>query len=100
MGFDYTLIKGENMALSLGLSAGQMVNLSKGGYSYSFIESNLLFSKNRYQLFVSSSFTPYNVIIPESVAFYGNMGAEHVSEKVAYRILDLTAGVAIKIIKP
>lgn len=96
-GFDFALVQKENTALSLGASAGQMLRFSKEGYSYSFVEGNLSFSKKQYKLFLSGSFSPYNVSIPGNEEFYGDIDAENVSGSIAYRIVDITAGIAIKL---
>jgi hypothetical protein len=97
VGIEYALIQKESNSFSFGLSAGQMLRLNKAGYSYSFVEGGLSLTNKNTKWFLSGSFSPYNVTIPGSENFFGDIDAESISANAAYRIIDITLGVAVRL---
>ena len=94
-GLHYQIRLGEAGRLLPGVSVGQMVNLSKDGYSYTFIQPGLYFTNDRLLLSATVSDTPYNVLIPGASRFEGNLRGPYTYD-AEYRIREFQLSVGAK----
>ncbi|MDU0369266.1 hypothetical protein ACFPAF_02570 [Hymenobacter endophyticus] len=94
-GLHYQVRLGESGRLLPGVSVGQMVNLSKDGYSYTFIQPGLYFTNDRLLLSATVSDTPYNVLIPGASHFEGELQGPYTYD-AEYRIREFQLSVGAK----
>ncbi|WP_426493105.1 hypothetical protein [Hymenobacter sp. 102] len=94
-GLHYAVRVGQSGRLLPGVSIGQMVNLSKDGYSYTFIQPGLYFTTDRLLLGATVSDTPYNVLIPGASHFEGDLNGRY-SYDAEYRIREFQLSVGAK----
>lgn len=94
-GLHYAFRLGESGRLMPGVSVGQMVNLSKDGYSYTFIQPGLYYTTDRLLLGLTASDTPYNVLIPGASRFQGDLNGAYTYE-AEYRIRELQLSIGAK----
>jgi len=94
-GLHYAVKLGESGRLMPGVSVGQMVNLSKNGYSYTFIQPGVYFTTDRLLVGITASDTPYNVLIPGASYFEGDLDGFYTYE-AEYRIREFQLSVGAK----
>lgn len=94
-GLHYAFRLGESGRLMPGVSIGQMVNLSRDGYSYTFIQPGLYYTTDRLLLGLTVSDTPYNVLIPGASRFEGDLNGAYTYE-AEYRIREFQLSVGAK----
>jgi hypothetical protein len=94
-GIHYRFNIGASGHLMPGVSVGQMVNLSKDGYSYTFIQPGLYFTNDRLLLSATVSDTPYNVLIPGASHFEGVLNGPYTYD-AEYRIREFQLGIGAK----
>lgn len=94
-GLHYQVRIGESGRLLPGVAVGQMVNLSKDGYSYTFIQPGIYFTNDRLLLSATVSETPYNVIIPGASHMTGQLQGAYTYD-AEYRIREFQLGVGAK----
>lgn len=94
-GIHYQFNIGATGHLMPGVSVGQMVNLSKDGYSYTFIQPGLYFTNDRLLLSATVSDTPYNVLIPGASHFEGVLNGPYTYD-AEYRIREFQLGIGAK----
>ncbi|GGG30584.1 hypothetical protein [Hymenobacter glacieicola] len=95
-GIHYQFNLGESGHLMPGVSFGQMINLSKKGYSYSFIQPGLYYTTDRLLLSFTASDTPYNVLIPEASKFESTYRGRAISSESEFRVRELQLSVGAK----
>lgn len=95
-GIHYQVKLGESGRLLPGVSVGQMINLSKDGYSYTFIQPGIYFTNDRLLLSFTASDTPYNVLIPGASAFEGTYLNKSISSRTEFRIREFQLGIGAK----
>ncbi|UOQ78391.1 hypothetical protein MUN84_07385 [Hymenobacter sp. 5516J-16] len=95
-GIHYQFNLGESGHLLPGVSFGQMINLSKNGYSYSFIQPGLYFTNDRLLLSFTASDTPYNVLVPEASKFESTYRGRAISSESEFRVRELQFSVGAK----
>ncbi|RSK51295.1 hypothetical protein [Hymenobacter rigui] len=94
-GLHYAVRLGQSGQLMPGVSVGQMVNLSKDGYSYTFIQPGLYFTTDRLLLGATVSTTPYNVLIPGASHFEGDLNGPYTYD-AEYNIREFQLSVGAK----
>ncbi len=94
---------GANFAINLGdsqllpgLGLGQQLNISRNGFGYSFGQASLSFAHGPLLVSFSSTFTPYNLTIPD-VDDIARRDERPTVERNEYRITELRLGVGVKI---
>jgi hypothetical protein len=95
-GLHYQVKINETAHLLPGVSVGQMVNLSKNGYSYTFLQPGLYFTTNRLLLSLTASTTPYKVRIPGVSTFSSTYNAEQVTADFEFTVYDVQLGIGAK----
>ena len=79
-----------------GVSLGQMVNVSKNGFSYSYVQPELCYANGRLLLSARASFMPYNTAIPDLDAI-ARRDDRPVVERQEFRISEFQLGVGVKL---
>lgn len=92
-GLHYQFMVGKTAQLLPGVSVGQMVNLSRNGYSYTFVQPGLYFTNNRLLLSLTASTTPYKVRIPEVSTFSSTYNAQQVTADFEFTINEVQFGI-------
>ncbi|MDQ2795245.1 MAG: hypothetical protein M3Y12_14735 [Bacteroidota bacterium] len=80
-----------------GVSLGQMLNVSKNGFSYSYAQGELAYAIGRVLLSARASVMPYNTTIPdvENIARRNDSSASVVRNE--YRISELQVGIGVRL---
>ncbi|MFC6225481.1 hypothetical protein ACFP2F_19700 [Hymenobacter artigasi] len=79
-----------------GISIGQMVNVSKNGYSYSYVQPELCYLHGNLLVSVRASFAPYNTTLPDVEAI-SRRDDRAVVERTEYRVTDLAVGIGVRL---
>ncbi|MGY3089807.1 hypothetical protein ACVWYF_002855 [Hymenobacter sp. UYAg731] len=79
-----------------GVSIGQMVSVSKNGYSYSFVQPELCYTHGILLVSARASFMPYNTVLPDVEAIT-RRDERPVVERNEYRVSELTLGIGIRL---
>ncbi|UYZ60839.1 hypothetical protein [Hymenobacter latericus] len=94
-GLYYRVKLGEAGQLMPGIAVGQMINLSRNGYSYTYLQPGVYYTSNRLLLSATVSDTPYNVLIPGASRFEGVLAGPYISE-TEYRIREIQVGIGAR----
>ncbi|UYZ63001.1 hypothetical protein [Hymenobacter weizhouensis] len=94
-GLYYRVKLGQSGQLMPGVAVGQMINLSRDGYSYTYLQPGIYFTTDRLLLSVTASDTPYNVLIPGASRFEGLLNGPYTYE-AEYRIRELQLGIGAR----
>ena len=95
-GLHYALGLGPASHLLAGLSLGQMINVSKNGYSYSFVQPELSYTHGNLLVSARASFMPYNTTLPD-IEEITRRDNRPVVERYEYRVAELALGIGIKL---
>ena len=95
-GLHYALGLGPASHLLAGLSLGQMINVSKNGYSYSFVQPELSYMHGNLLVSARASFMPYNTTLPD-IEEITRRDNRPVVERYEYRVAELALGIGIKL---
>ena len=80
-----------------GVALGQMLNVSKNGFSYSYAQGELAYAVGRVLLSARASIMPYNTTIPD-VENIARRDANRASvERNEYRISDINLGIGVRL---
>ena len=81
--------------LRSGVALGQMLNVSKNGFSYSYVQGELAYAVGRVLLSARASIMPYNTAIPD-VESIARRDADRVfSERKHHFIRGLILGIGV-----
>lgn len=95
-GLHYALEQRPASHLLAGVSLGQMINVSKNGYSYSFVQPELCYTHGNLLVLARASFMPYNTTLPDIEEITRRDGRT-VIQRNEYRVAELALGIGIKL---
>jgi hypothetical protein len=79
-----------------GVSLGQLVSVSKNGFSYSIVQPELCYAVGPVLLSARASFMPYNTTIPD-IDDIARRDGRAVVEREEYRISEFRIGIGVKL---
>ena len=79
-----------------GLSLGQQVNVSRNGYSYSFVQPELSFTRGNVLVSARASFMPYNATLPD-VEEITRRDDRPVVERNEYRVSEFSLSFGVRL---
>ena len=80
-----------------GVSLGQMLSVSKNGFSYSYAQGELAYAVGRVLLSARASIMPYNTIIPDVENIARRDESRATVERNEYRISELSVGIGVRL---
>lgn len=80
-----------------GVSLGQMLNVSKNGFSYSYAQGELAYAVGRVLLSARASIMPYNTTIPDVESIARRDASRASVERNEYRISELQLGIGVRL---
>jgi hypothetical protein len=95
-GLHYALGLGTSSHLLAGLSLGQQVNVSRNGYSYSFVQPELSFTRGNVLVAARAAFMPYNTTLPD-VEEITRRDDRPVVERNEYRVTELSLSLGVRL---
>ncbi|RYU84274.1 hypothetical protein [Hymenobacter persicinus] len=95
-GLHYQFNLGEKGHLLPGVALGQMINLSKNGYGYTFVQPGLYFTNDRLLFSLTAATTAYNVLIPEASTFASTYNAQQVTGNFEFRVREVQLGIGAR----
>ncbi|MDO7846570.1 hypothetical protein Q5H92_09400 [Hymenobacter sp. M29] len=95
-GLHYALGLGTGSHLLAGLSLGQQVNMSRQGYSYSFVQPELSFTHGNVLVSARASFMPYNTTLPD-IEEISRRDDRPVVERNEYRVSEFSLSLGVKL---
>lgn len=95
-GLHLALGLGQAGQLLPGVSLGQMINVSKNGYGYSFVQPELCYTHGNLLVSVRASFMPYNTAIPD-IEEITQRDDRPVVESNEYRVSELALALGVKL---
>jgi hypothetical protein len=95
-GLHYAIGLGGAGQLRPGVSLGQLVNVSRNGFSYTFLQPELSYTYHQVLLAARASFMPYNTTIPD-VDDIARRDERVAVERNEYRISELQLSIGIKL---
>lgn len=95
-GLHYAIGLGKAGQLRPGVSLGQLVNVSRNGFGYTFFQPELSYAYHQVVLAARASFMPYNTTIPD-VDDIARRDERVVVERNEYRISELQLSIGIKL---
>lgn len=95
-GLHYALGLGTASHLLAGLSLGQMVNVSRNGYSASFVQPELSFTHGNVLVSARASFMPYNTTLPD-IEEITRRDERPVVERNEYRVRELALAIGVRL---
>ena len=82
--------------LRTSVSLGQMLNVSRNGFGYSYVQPELCYAAGRRLLSARASFMPYNTTIPNANAIARREDCV-VVERRGYRTSEFQPGLGVKL---
>ena len=79
-----------------GVSLGQMINVSKNGYSYSFVQPELCYTHGNVLVSARASFMPYNTTLPDIEEITRRDGRP-VVERNEYRVSEFSLSLGVRL---
>ena len=95
-GLHLALGLGASGQLLPGVSLGQMVSVSKNGYSYSFVQPELCYIHGNLLVSARASFMPYNTALPDVEAI-ARRDDRPVVERNEYRVSELALAIGLRL---
>ena len=83
--------------LRSGVALGQMLNVSKNGFSYSYVQGELAYAVGRVLLSARASFMPYNTTIPDVESIARRDASRASVERNEYRISEMSFGIGVRL---
>ena len=80
-----------------GLALGQMLSVSKSGFSYSYAQGELGYAVGRVLLSARASIMPYNTTIPDVESIARRDAGRASVERNEYRISELSLGIGVRL---
>ena len=80
-----------------GVALGQMLNVSKNGFSYSHVQGELAYAVGRVLLSARASFMPYNTTIPDVESIARRDASRASVERNEYRISEMSFGIGVRL---
>jgi len=79
-----------------GVSLGQMVNVAKNGYSYSFVQPELHYTLGNVLVSARASFMPYNTTLPD-IEEISRRDGRAVVERNEYRVNEFSLAIGVRL---
>jgi hypothetical protein len=95
-GLHYALGLGTASHLLVGASLGQQVNVSRSGYSYSFVQPELSYMRGNVLVSARASFMPYNTTLPD-VEEIARRDERPVVERNEYRVTEFSLSLGVRL---
>ena len=83
--------------LRSGVALGQMLDVSKNGFSYSYAQGEVGYAVGRVLLSARASIMPYNTAIPDVESIARRDASRASVERNEYQISELSLGVGVRL---